>query len=110
VLLAGAYSCIENQRLYLTVRSGAEPKGELSLKTDFQGYSVVPEGQRLDGMHGIELKFTSRYTKYIIFDAALYFLLLLIQISAPLFLWSNEGSGRFQVNSFPPPHLPLHPN
>lgn len=34
----------------------------------------------------------------------------LIEFSAPLFLWSTEGSGRFQVNSFPPPHLPLYPN
>lgn len=73
-MLLGAYSCIENLRLYLTVRSGAEPKGELNLKTDFQGYSVFPEAQRLDGMHGIELKFTSRYTKHIVFDAAPYFL------------------------------------
>jgi hypothetical protein len=94
----------------LTVSSGAEPKGELNLKTDFQGYSVVPEGQRLDGMHGIELKFTSRYTKHIIFDAALQFLFPLIEFSGPLFLWSTEGSGRFQVNSFPSPHLSLYPN
>lgn len=54
---------------------GAEPKGEVDLKACFQSYSVVPESQRYQGMHGIELKFTSR---------------------SSFCLWSTEGPDRFQ--------------
>jgi hypothetical protein len=55
--------------------SGAEPKGALNLKTEFQSYSIVAEPQRYDKMHGLELKFTTR---------------------ASFFLWSTEGPDRFQ--------------
>jgi hypothetical protein len=70
-------SRVKNVGHKLTVSSGAAPKGEVNLKTEFQGnrpifiylsrltyshpgYSVVPEPQRHNSLHGIELKFASR--------------------------------------------------
>jgi hypothetical protein len=81
---------------FLIFHSGAEPKGDVNLKTYYQSYSAVPESERYRGMHGIELKFKSRFVAHERRDSA---------ISSPFigspsfFLWSSEGPDRFQVSS-----------
>jgi hypothetical protein len=81
---------------FLIFHRGAEPKGDVNLKTYYQSYSAVPESERYRGMHGIELKFKSRFVAHERRDSA---------ISSPFmgspsfFLWSSEGSDRLQVSS-----------
>jgi hypothetical protein len=76
--------------------SGAEPKGDVNLKIYYQSYSVVPESERYRGMHGIELKFKSRFVAHERRDSAICSPFI---GSPSFFLWSSEGPDRFQVAS-----------